>query len=62
MAPSSTWPWIGSSLGLLLVAGLVGAWIAIESRRNLRYGQFKQKLVKGEIRAAPVGPTETPAS
>ena len=50
---------VGSSLGLLLAAGLSVAWIAVdEPVENLRYGQFKQKLVKGEVRSVRVGPTE----
>ena len=46
-------------LGLLLASGLGFAWIATqESVEDLRYGQFKRKLIKGEVRSARVGPTE----
>src|SRR5207244_1890448 len=35
------------------------AWIAAQEPVDvLRYGQFKQKLLKGEVRSARVGPTE----
>jgi cell division protease FtsH len=57
--PSNAWPWLWSGFGLLLVAGLIGAWIAVEAPvETLRYGQFKQKLVHGEIRSVRVGPTD----
>src|SRR4051794_9745422 len=49
---------------LLVVAGLVGIpalsyWMATrEVVLELRYGQFKQRLLRGEVRTVKVGPTE----
>jgi cell division protease FtsH len=54
---SSTWIW--SALGLLAALGIASLWVAYrEPVEDLRYGQFKQRLAKDQIRSARVGPTE----
>ncbi len=48
-----------AAFAILAVAGL--AWHAYSSAdpiESLRYGQFKQKLARGEVRSARVGPAE----
>jgi cell division protease FtsH len=51
--------WLWASLGALAVLGLVGIGLAsLEPVENLRYGQFRQKLTRGEVRSVRVGPTE----
>src|SRR5689334_24663795 len=54
----------GAMAWSLVVAGLIGVpalsyWMATrEVVLELRYGQFKQRLVRGEVLTVKVGPTE----
>ena len=51
--------WLWTALGLLLASGLSFACLtAFEQVEDLRYGQFKQRLTRGEVRSARVAPTE----
>jgi cell division protease FtsH len=50
---------VGSFLLILLAFGIGCAWVATrEPVQELPYGQFKKKLVNGEVRSVQVGPTE----
>jgi cell division protease FtsH len=53
----SQWHWY--ALGGLAAFGILGAGLALyKPVEDLRYGQFKQKLTRGEIRSVRVGPSE----
>jgi cell division protease FtsH len=50
---------VGATLGILLAVGLGSAWVASrEPVQDLRYGQFKKKLINGQVRSVQVGPAE----
>lgn len=51
--------WLWAALGILVIVGVACGWLAAgEPVATLRYGQFKQKLARGEVRSARVGPSE----
>ena len=48
----------GAVIALLAVVGGVAWWLAeAKDVETIRYGSFKEKLIKGEVRSARIGPT-----
>ncbi len=54
-----SWPWIWAALAALAASTAACAWIvAGDPVDHLLYGQFKQKLARGQVRSARIGPSE----
>src|SRR5262249_21275530 len=50
-------PWLLAAAGLLFIPALVYCSLTYEPAKELRYGQFKQMLARGEVHSAKVGPS-----